>query len=179
MGSPTVGKCGDAAESFKTGFGTVPFMLNGLIPEQAVLMIGIDFKGMPEDFLGPGVLLPCEIDLGEVDEHRAFITVLREVIAENLFGFSDLVALHENEGPYAGAACGALVDFIELFGGVGDIGEKAIVDGCAERVVKLVGVVPGFLEAAGEDIGDPVVTRNSAFATIAVEDVDRLARVNG
>ena len=173
---------GHALQRFLCGRLTAAVAMDGLIPQDAVVLIGIEFQRVQEECFRFRVVFSLGVNLREIREDDAVFAVLGGMILKDLFRTVELAFLHEDKAPHASAAEVIVVDLVELLRGIDDIGTEAVVKRREDHVVKLVGLVPRFEEVGLEHVVAPCLPGDEQLASGAIEDADHvriLRRVRG
>src|SRR4051812_29697148 len=74
--APTPWQSGDASQCFMSGCFAAAFAMDYFIPAHSVLLIGIEFKSVPQCFLGLCLFFPPGVNLCEVRQNDPFLAVL-------------------------------------------------------------------------------------------------------
>ena len=156
------------------GFGAVFFAMDGLVPCEAVVLIGIDAEAAPEGLEGAGFIAASGVDFGEIDEEWAGFGVGADVIGEDALGVFEALDVEIDDAEEDGAAFFVGIDFYEVLGGLDHLLEEFVAEGLDDEVAEAVGVIPIFLEGAAKDFFLPVFAGDVHLASVGIEYADEV-----
>lgn len=179
LGAPAAGNRGDPAQGFEARLLSATLTVDHLIPAHAVVLIRIEFQRVPEQRLGLRIVALFGVNLGEVRENDAFFSMPGRVILENGFGLCEPAFLIQDNAPNARTADVIGIDLVEVLRGFHHVGAEAVVQRAEDHLIKLIRLVPGFLDVAEEHGVPPFLAGDEKLAPVGVVHADEVRILRG
>jgi hypothetical protein len=171
---PGAGLLGDLVHRLQVLLLAAAFAMDRAPPLEGVVLVGIDLERVTQRRVRLLPVATLEVDLGQVGQDHARLGVLLEALAKGGFGLVETAGLHLDDGHHDGRALPVVVELTQTLGGLHDVLGKAVAQGHDDLVVEPLGVVPVGLQGSGEDLLDPLLTRDADPPTTGVEGLDHL-----